>query len=82
LRGELLAAPVAINWHMKQSTAHVGSKKSIKNGSVANSEKPISCGQFAEILLKADAILTPEDRRRIAAGIEEARRRMNHEHLH
>jgi hypothetical protein len=42
----------------------------------------MTCGELAEVLRRADAILSPEDRLQIAAGIEEARRRMNNEHLH
>lgn len=43
---------------------------------------PIDCQQAAAILRAADQLLTAKDRNEIAAGIEEARRRMNNEHLH
>jgi hypothetical protein len=42
----------------------------------------VTCAQAAEILRAADQMLTPADRVQIAAGIEQARRRMNNEHLH
>jgi hypothetical protein len=45
------------------------------------SEKFITCAQAAKILRFADQILTAQDRAQIAAGTEEARRRMNNEHL-
>jgi len=51
-----------------------------------NAKKPVgsnvvTCAEAAEILRAADAILNPDDRAQIAAGIEEARRRMNNERL-
>ncbi len=45
-------------------------------------EKPIACEEAAAILKGADQILTAKDRAEIAEGIEQARRRMNNEHLH
>jgi hypothetical protein len=48
----------------------------------ASGQNPISCVRAAEILRRADAELFPADREQIAAGIQEARRRMNNEHLH
>jgi hypothetical protein len=44
-------------------------------------EKSVTCAQAAMILRFAHQMLTPQDRAQIAAGIEEARRRMNNEHL-
>jgi hypothetical protein len=44
-------------------------------------EKSITCAQAAKILRFADQMLTEQDRAQIAAGIQEARRRMNNEHL-
>ena len=43
--------------------------------------EPIDCTRAAEIRRRADSLLTPNDREEIASGIEEARRRMNNEHL-
>jgi hypothetical protein len=45
-------------------------------------DRAISCEEAAEILMFADQMLTDRDRTEIAAGIEEARRRMNDERLH
>jgi len=45
-------------------------------------ERIVTGKEAAEILRRADKLLTSHDRRQIAAGIEEARRRMAHEHLH
>ncbi|MHB8522789.1 MAG: hypothetical protein ACYDH9_18795 [Limisphaerales bacterium] len=42
---------------------------------------PVTCAEAAEILRRADRVLNPRDREQIASGIEEARRRMSHEHL-
>jgi hypothetical protein len=42
----------------------------------------IPCSEAAEILRAADQLLNAEDRAQIAAGIEEARRRMNNERLY
>jgi hypothetical protein len=47
----------------------------------AAEQKVVTCGQLADMLEKWDAMLTDRDRKQIAAGIEEARRRMNAEHL-
>ena len=45
-------------------------------------EEPlVTCAQAAEILRRWDAGLTDQDRTQIVAGIEEARQRMNAEHL-
>jgi hypothetical protein len=38
--------------------------------------------QLAEALLKWRELTTDEDRRLFVEGVEEARRRMNNEHLH
>lgn len=38
--------------------------------------------QLAEALLKWRELTTEEDRRLFVEGVEEARRRMNNEHLH
>ena len=45
-------------------------------------EKPVTGKQAAAILRKAYKLLTADEHKQIAAGIEEARRRMAHEHLH
>jgi hypothetical protein len=45
-------------------------------------EKPVTGKEAAAALRKFQKMLTPEDHKKIAAGIEEARRRMAHEHLH
>jgi hypothetical protein len=47
----------------------------------AAEDKLVTCAEAAEILRRADKLLTAEDREQIASGIEEARRRMNNEHL-
>ncbi len=41
----------------------------------------VTCGELADILEKWDALLNDQDRKELAAGIEEARGRMNAEHL-
>ena len=45
-------------------------------------EKPISGKEIITILRKFQKMFTPEEHKQIAARIEEARRRMAHEHLH
>jgi hypothetical protein len=47
----------------------------------AGMAKVVTCGEVADILESAHAGLTKQDREQIADGIEEARRRMNAEHL-
>ena len=46
------------------------------------SEKAVTGKQAAAILRRFQKILTRDDHRQIAKGIEDARRRMAHEHLH
>jgi hypothetical protein len=45
-------------------------------------EPVVTCEEAARILREAHKGLTMDDRRQIAAGIEEARRRVAREHLH
>jgi Arc-like DNA binding domain len=45
-------------------------------------EPAVTGREAARILREANKLLSAEDRRQIADGIEEARRRMNLEHLH
>ncbi len=42
----------------------------------------VTCAEVAEILRRAEEGLSDDDRRRIADGVEAARRRMNAEHLY
>jgi plasmid stability protein len=48
---------------------------------LAGEQKVTTCAEAAEILRRADAVLNPQDRKRIVAGIEESRRKMNTERL-
>jgi len=45
-------------------------------------EKPVTGKEAAAILRRFQKMLSREDHRQIAKGVEEARRRMAHEHLH
>ena len=47
-----------------------------KQSAREQAERPIPCREIARILREAHKGLTAEDRRQIAEGIEEARRRM------
>ncbi len=48
----------------------------------AAAEKPKPAKELAAALRQANKLLTPAEHKRIAAGIEEARRLMADEHLH
>jgi predicted HicB family RNase H-like nuclease len=53
-----------------------------KQAAREEAERPVTGREMARILRELDKGLTAEDRRQIAEGIEEARRRMAREHLH
>ena len=53
-----------------------------KQAAREQTERPMPCREIARILREAHKDLTSEDRRQIAEGIEDARRRMAREHLH
>jgi hypothetical protein len=44
--------------------------------------KPVSAAETARILRQLDKTLTSRDRKQLVAGIDEARLKMAHEHLH
>lgn len=71
----------------EQDKSYVARVLKRKNGKTPERGQPktqraCTGAEAAEILRRADALLTNVDRRQIAAGIEKARRRMNNEHLH
>lgn len=48
----------------------------------ASAEKPKPAKEVLPALRKFHQMLTPQEHRKVAEGIEEARRRMANEHLH
>jgi len=79
--------PLAIRGSAKSAHQPIkrGTKIRRRNSSVngrTSAQKPVTGSEVATLLRKFQKMLTPEEHSQIAAGIDEARRRMAHEHLH